>query len=524
MLKLRKTLGLHLWASLGAALLLFVLWAPAALAEGTETLGPPGIAIAAGSDVIAAGTGLNLAGQPQGEGTIVFDVPADATVNQVLLYWEGQAEDAGATPVSDTAVVDGVPVVGTLIGGPLFFASPADNALQGKFVFQHEWYDSAYRADITGLGLVGPGANSLFIDIELGPDTRVINGAGVLVVIETPGAASDIQLRDGIDMAFADVESGFAPPPRDTTVLQTFSFAPSLSDRTASLDLFFSSVAGQISGQDADRPSSIEVTVGGTTQTFSDLLGSVDGDEWDTVVLQITIPAGAEELSVQAFSRDDLGTGKLVASFLWVAAALSIEEEEDEGCYTSTPGFWCNRPGATDFVLGDGLEVCGLTLDNVAAATAGSAIEDLVFGRDQRLSSPQQLQLVRQCTAAALNIEASLVAEGSCEDAYPGITARYVECCDELCTSGASGQDISRSGCIEDLDYFNNEDFDGNELELPDTFPTSKGMEMPGYFPPGAADSATCEEANGNGFINRAVLRDSTERVSRERVRRVRRR
>jgi hypothetical protein len=167
--------------------------------------------------------------------------------------------------------------------------------------------------------------------------------------------------------------------------------------------------------------------------------------------------------------------------------------------------------------------VCGIVLDNVAAATAGSAIEDLVFGRDQRLSSPQQVQLVRQCTAAALNIEASAEAEGSCEDAYPGITVRYEECCDDLCTSGASGREISGSGCIEDLDYFNNEDFDGYELELPDTFPTSNGMETPGYFPPGAADSATCSEANGNGFINRAPV--SSDRLSRtDRVRRVRRR
>jgi hypothetical protein len=499
MLKLRKTLGLHLWASLGAALLLFVLWAPAALADGTETLGPPGIAIAAGSDVIAAGTGLNLAGQPQGEGTIVFDVPADATVNQVLLYWEGQAEDAGATPVSDTAVVDGVPVVGTLIGGPLFFASPADNALQDRFVFQHEWYDSAYRADITGLGLVGPGANSLFIDIELGPDTRVINGAGVLVVIETPGAASDIQLRDGIDMAFFDVGTGFAPPPRDTTVLQTFSFEPSSSDRTATLDLFFSSVAGQVSGQGADRPSSIEVTVGGTTQTFSDLLGSVDGEEWDTVVLPITIPAGADELSVQAFSRDDLGTGKLVASFLWVTAALSIEEEEGEGCISRTPGFWCTHDRVTELFLP--VESCGLTVDNVDVATPTSSTEDLARGNDfnAAYTSPQQLQLIRQCTAAQLNIAATRAVGGNCEADFPGIDALLAECCDDLCTSGASGPTISQSTCIERLDDFNNsEDSLTCDSDPAAPFPFCPSLGANGFN----ATPEACEDSNGNGYVN----------------------
>ena len=56
-----------------------------ALADGTETLGPPSIPIASGTGVIAAGVGL--ATQP---GDISFSVPAGATVKQVLLYWEGQ--------------------------------------------------------------------------------------------------------------------------------------------------------------------------------------------------------------------------------------------------------------------------------------------------------------------------------------------------------------------------------------------------------------------------------------------------
>ena len=54
-----------------------------ALADGTETLGPPTIAIASGSGSVAAGTGLHDA-QP---GTITIDVPGN--VNQALLYWGG---------------------------------------------------------------------------------------------------------------------------------------------------------------------------------------------------------------------------------------------------------------------------------------------------------------------------------------------------------------------------------------------------------------------------------------------------
>ena len=54
-------------------------------ADGTETLGPPSIAIAEGSGVIVAGVGLEAVQT----GTINLDVPAGSTVKQVLLYWEG---------------------------------------------------------------------------------------------------------------------------------------------------------------------------------------------------------------------------------------------------------------------------------------------------------------------------------------------------------------------------------------------------------------------------------------------------
>ena len=75
---MKKLLGI----SVLLALLLVVI-VSIALADGTETLGPPSIPIASGTGIVAAGTGLVT--QP---GTIDVDVPG--TVNQVLLYWEGQ--------------------------------------------------------------------------------------------------------------------------------------------------------------------------------------------------------------------------------------------------------------------------------------------------------------------------------------------------------------------------------------------------------------------------------------------------
>ncbi len=109
-----------------------------ARADGTETLGPVGIAM--GTDLVGGGTGLFE--QP---GSIEFDIPPGASVQQVLLYWNGFHGTAGSG--DDTIVVDGIPITGTLIGGPTLF-------FPGNF-------SSTHRADVTALGLVGPGTNVL---------------------------------------------------------------------------------------------------------------------------------------------------------------------------------------------------------------------------------------------------------------------------------------------------------------------------------------------------------------------------
>lgn len=267
-----------------------------ALADGTEELGDPSIAIASGSGIVAAGTGM--VDQP---GTIDVTVPDGATVNQVLLYWEGQMNTDVAG--DDTIVIDGNDVTGILIGGQTFFAG--------------DIYSSAYRADITDLGLISAGANTLTVN---GLDfSKVANGAGVLVIFDDGSGDAEVGILDGLDLAFINLDE-----PQKSTIPQTFTFAPAVFDRVANFDLFFSSVSGRISGADADRPTSIEVTVGGTTTTFSNELASLDGEEWDTVNVDFDIPAGASSLKVQAFSRDDNNTGNLPASFAWIAAGLSV--------------------------------------------------------------------------------------------------------------------------------------------------------------------------------------------------------
>jgi len=284
----------------------------AVLADGTEILGSPGIGIQDGTGIVAGGTGMFI--QP---GTIEVEVPDGATVEQVLLYWEGFMRDADPNG-DDTIQIanDGATftdVTGTLIGGPTHFFNNA-NA-------------SAFRADITGLALVGSGMNTLTVQ---GMDfTDRNNGAGVLVIFDDGSSSAGIDIRDGSDLAFIN----FAPT-LDSTVLQTYNFAPSGADRIANLAMFFSSVAGSTTGG-VQRPSTIEINVLGSTSPaqflIQNTLDSIDGADWDTLVTAVGVPAGSTSITVQAFSRDDLGTGDLPASFDWIASALAFEPEDPPG-------------------------------------------------------------------------------------------------------------------------------------------------------------------------------------------------
>lgn len=213
------------------------------------------------------------------------------------------------------------------------------------------------------------------------------------------------------------------------------------------------------------------------------------------------------------------------------AVAQDPCEVPEEGCITRTPGFWCTHPTVTDIFLDPPLNVCGLDLNNVMVATSGSAIEDLIVGKDHKgVTSPQQLQLIRQCTAAALNQAASLDNEGDCGGTPLDSTNFgdvFDDCCNVLCTSEATGTQISESGCIELLDQFNNStDTLGGQCvngtctvggaacmsdeqcapapfnNLGQAMCPVPDMSEPELTDACSAQSARCSLANDNGFVN----------------------
>jgi hypothetical protein len=275
-----------------------------AVADGTETLGPPSISIANGTGIVAAGTGLET--QP---GSINFSVPEGAAIRQVLLYWSGEFRTSSDSKIK----VNTFEVTGDLIGGPSNFYSDVKV--------------ETFRADITGLGVVSSGPNSLLLD-DLNFD-KLKSGAGVLVIYDDGSSPADIQLRDGQDLAFVNFD-----PPLDTTVAQTFVFPAAGLDRVADLVFFAASVG-------TDRPNAIIVAINGSITEFVNPLGAFDGSQWDTFSAQITIPSGATMVTVQALSKSD-GSANLPASLNWLAAGFSISPDEQggEGC---TPGYWRNH-------------------------------------------------------------------------------------------------------------------------------------------------------------------------------------
>lgn len=260
--------------------------------NGSETLGPPDIELAAGSGIAYGGVGL--ISQPA---TLDIDVPGD--VVQVLLYWSG-GTNIDPYLGDDTIEIDGTEITGDLIGGPSYF-------------FEDIWFTS-YRADITGLGLVGSGANSLDVSglfYDAGAEDLETNGAGLLVVYDD-GTGATLALRDGLDLAYFDF-----PGVRQVTVPQTFDFPAADVARTAELTVLAGSV-------EEDRPNEIRVTVGGDVQSFVDVLGSSDGPKWDAVGVMVDVPAGADAMTVELISTP--GFDPRGASLTWTASSLAVPE------------------------------------------------------------------------------------------------------------------------------------------------------------------------------------------------------
>jgi hypothetical protein len=383
----------------GALVLSTAISASSAFADGTETLGPPSVAISPSATKVL-GAGVGMTGFVNAPNSFSVVVPAGATVHQVLLYWGGHFSTGDFTGAPDSSIsVNGNAVPGTQIGGPAFFfglPGPVDENF------------ATYRADITGLGLVGPGPNMLTISdmaftSVLG--TKANDGADVLVLYSEPTdqPGSFLGIRDGLDLAYI----GF-PAPRDTTVPQTFSFAASTESRIANL----ASMAGSVSDFSAEfgfRPNQLKITfdLGGTGDvTIDNPFQSNQGTEWDAVNIPVTVPAGATQMTVQALSGGPGPSPSTPASFAWNATALSIPGTPPpppppggEGC---TPGYWKNHLDSwapTGYAPGQALSTVFAPTGTLGSSTLLAALK---FGGGSSITAKKQI-LLRAAVASLLN-------------------------------------------------------------------------------------------------------------------------
>jgi hypothetical protein len=268
--------------------------------DGSEALAPPSIAISPGSGL--AHGGVSLVGVEAAELSVT--VPAGAQVRQVLLYWAGGSI---AVHGDDAIELDGVAIEGQLIGGPTWFY----NLLGADYRF------SAYRADITRLGLVGPGTTTLTVSgFDFATGAADENSGASILVIWDNGTSAGIQLRDGLDLAYF----GFAGV-LNHTVPQVFAVTPASTDRLAQLVLMAASVGH-------DRPTRVVVTTTAGVQVFENPMGGADGSHWESIELPVLIPAGVASVTVELVSTP--GYTPRGASLGWVGAAL-VEPAEGQG-------------------------------------------------------------------------------------------------------------------------------------------------------------------------------------------------
>ena len=316
-----------------AALSLPVLLAGPVQADGTESLGEPSIPIAAGTAVLMKGVGL-IDVQP---GTITIDVPANLTVLQGLLYWEGFDHSQTGQGDTDVITIDAgggpVAIEGQRIGGPTRFYGGA--------------WASTYRFDISAY--VHAGLNSIEVS---GLDfSNVNNGAGLAIIVDDGLNTASLELRDGSDLAFINFVD-----PLDRTAAQEYGFEAADFDRPANLQLFAASVALEDPDGNEGRPTIIDIKIFSGANLVAhhelvDRLDNGDGDEWDTYETEgdanfdLVIPSGADRLIVELKSEDAMNgnpyEGHLPASMDWISSFLNVPgiPREDAAC-RMTGGAW----------------------------------------------------------------------------------------------------------------------------------------------------------------------------------------
>ncbi len=275
--------------------------------------------------VVNTGVGVRDTG---GTGTMA-DVTVSGQVQKAWLYWVGEniphtdiAKDSIVTLTRSGSAGQGVTADVTSV---IQFEVPWQ---PGNF-----YWDAAriaYWADVTDLVAAGTfdyTVSDFVMDESLGVGLQIVYADDSL-------PAQDVSIFQGHDYAFAGWQNAGE---LNRTNVVTYEFAPAPYDRV--LDAAFM-LAG---GENTDRPDQLWYDVG-THETEADLptelitsgvgavldpnpLNANSGNEWDTVIKSVIIPAGATYASFQFESGGGIGTGSPKESFSWITSSFSLVPE-----------------------------------------------------------------------------------------------------------------------------------------------------------------------------------------------------
>ncbi len=259
----------------------------------------------AASDFVSAGTGTHSRTPEE----ISVNVPVDAAVERVFLYWAQRGEEEIDLPGESTVTINGSEVTGDVSGGPVDAPSYIPAGV-------------TYKADISDEGIINPGSNTFTIQDNPADQINPL-GASVLVFYTLDDEKSQLQLFDGVDFAWGPSESS-DPEKQEalkSSVPVTFRFDSASVEREAKLTLFI----GDINPDEAeDRPNSLRIEVGDmdTEQIgpYPNPFQGRQGRDWDNYIQTITIPNGVEKVTVFPVS----GPGDRPTSLVWSLAGLSV--------------------------------------------------------------------------------------------------------------------------------------------------------------------------------------------------------
>lgn len=270
-----------------------------------------------------------------GETTLgTFDAPRTG-VAKAYLYWLGSNQPHDNYATDDTITFNAVPTnprLRNLVGVPV----TADTTMTVEFEKpltpgSYYWNANhrAFVADVTQL--IQPGDFTYSIsDFDMDAEF----GVGLQIVYEDDQSGADVTIYQGHDFAFRNwADAGelnrtyvlhhtFEPVDFDRELTATF-FVGGAADDDRTDQLWFETGAVQ---DKALLPE--ELTFGNPNSLVINThpLDGTDGNEWDTVVATVMIPAGSNFAAFQFESGGGTGTNPLPESFSWLSASMKMTQ------------------------------------------------------------------------------------------------------------------------------------------------------------------------------------------------------